>query len=191
MGTSTQGKEGAEDSPNLEKIKRVKATRQKRLTQEPAGDCFLIKVLLEDNREITRNLSQKGTYQEVYDRVGWAGDCPRVFYIVSIWIRFFSDAKLLNNNLLQSEKLCLITRKQNEITEIFGKDDEVSFYGNFDPNQSLDSTIPYNKDKGEHRDKVEENKTLSEEPEKKKKKKTRKRRKKKKYCISARRQQRN
>lgn len=53
----------------------------------------------------------------------------------------------------------------------------MSFYGNFDPNQSLDSTIPYNKDKGEHRDKVEENKTLSEEPEKKKKKKTRKRRK--------------
>ena len=24
--------------------------RQKRLTQEPAGDCFLINVLLEDNR---------------------------------------------------------------------------------------------------------------------------------------------
>ena len=37
--------------------------RQKRLTQEPAGDCFLIKVLLEDNREITRNFSQKVTYQ--------------------------------------------------------------------------------------------------------------------------------
>ena len=51
--------------------------------------------------------------QEVYDRVGWAGDCPRVFYIVSIWIRFFSDAKLHNNNLLQSEKLCLITRVSN------------------------------------------------------------------------------
>ena len=27
--------------------------RQKRLTQEPAGDCFLINVLLEDNREKT------------------------------------------------------------------------------------------------------------------------------------------
>lgn len=105
---------------------------------------------------------------------------------------FFSDAKLHNKNLLQSEKLCLITRKQDEATEIFRKDDEmrkitwilsfVSFYGNFDPDQSLDSTIPDDKDKGEHSDKVEENKTLSEELEKKKKKKkkkTRKRRKKK------------
>ena len=27
--------------------------RQKRLTQEPAGDCFHINVLLEDNREKT------------------------------------------------------------------------------------------------------------------------------------------
>lgn len=37
--------------------------RQKRLTQEPAGDCFLVEVLLEDSREIKINFSQKGTYQ--------------------------------------------------------------------------------------------------------------------------------
>lgn len=37
--------------------------RQKRLTQEPAGDCFCIKVLLEDDREIKRNFPQNGTYQ--------------------------------------------------------------------------------------------------------------------------------
>lgn len=69
-GTIALGKEGAEDSPSLEKMKRVKAMRQKCLTQEPAGDCFLIEVLLEDSWEIKINFSQKGTYQEVYDWVG-------------------------------------------------------------------------------------------------------------------------
>lgn len=100
--------------------------------------------------------------REVYDWVGQ--ETSQQYFTLHQFgsVNFFSDAKLHNKNLLQSEKLYLITRKQDEATEIFGKDDEVSFYGNFDPDQSLDSTIPDDKDKGEHRDKVEENKTLSE-----------------------------
>lgn len=110
-GTSIQGIERAEGSSLLEKAKRVTAMRKKCLTQEPAGECFQIKVLLEDDREITRNFLPKGTYQEVYDWVGQETS-QDYFTLHQLESGFFSDTKLPTDNLIQSEKLCLITRKK-------------------------------------------------------------------------------
>ena len=46
--------------------------------------------------------------------LGGSGDFPRVFFIPSSWICvFFPDANLHSNILIQSEKLCLITRVSN------------------------------------------------------------------------------
>ena len=50
--------------------------------------------------------------QEVYDWVGQETS-QEYFTLHQLGFVFFSDAKLHNNNLLQSEKLCLITRVSN------------------------------------------------------------------------------
>ena len=49
--------------------------RQKCLTQEPAGDCFLIEVLLEDSREIKRNFVKFFTERNISSEFSETVDC--------------------------------------------------------------------------------------------------------------------
>ncbi|KAJ7386033.1 hypothetical protein OS493_012366 [Desmophyllum pertusum] len=113
----------------------VMTERSSRITAEPASNFWTIRVKLFDETIQIRNFAKQGTYQEVYDWIGFVTERPHFTLH-----RARGDVCKHGDQLTSSEMLHFVIRSESEATEMLRS--EVSFGGNYtNQNTSLESTL--------------------------------------------------